>query len=311
MTLWNNIMAGPLSLLFLLFVGSSAASGSERIAVLISLDEPSFQQAVTGFQSALNKQGVQAIYDIYQLNGEAAKTGPAIQKIKKSDAKLILALGSLAAHSVLNDRNDIPLVVGLVLRTDSLKKALNATGVGLEYPMETQIRWAHRLLPEANAIGVIFNPKENRKRIEEAEELAKTVGLRLEAQEVSAPQDIPAALRTLSRNADALWVIADTIVLSPQIAKNILLFSFRNNIPLIGPSATWVKAGALYALDWDFTDIGAQCGELAARAFEGVQLSSIPPMTPRRASYSLNISTARQLKVELTDEIIRGARNTY
>ncbi|MCD6581287.1 MAG: hypothetical protein J7K90_05755 [Desulfuromusa sp.] len=54
---------------------------------------------------------------------------------------------------------------------------------------------------------------------------------------------------------------ANVMVLNPKTAKNILLFSFRNKIPFIGLSNAWVKAGALYALERDYDDIGQQSAE--------------------------------------------------
>jgi putative ABC transport system substrate-binding protein len=311
MRLWNNIFTGLLALLCLLSLGNGAASADDRIAVLMSMDEAPFRQTLAGFQAYLSTQGVQAGYDVYNLKGDAAYADPALLKIKQSGVKLIFALGSLATEAAIREAGDIPIIAGLVLRTDGLGKAPNATGVGLEFSVETQFAWLQRLLPEVKTVGVIYNPGENRKRVEAAARAAKERGLRLEAEEVEVPQDVPAALNNLSKSADVLWGVADSLALSPQIAKNIILFSFRNSIPLIGPSQTWVKAGALYALDWDYADIGAQCGEMARRVLQGAPPSSIAPEPPRTVLYSLNLSAARQLKIDFPDELVRGARQTY
>ena len=309
--LWKTIFIALLSVLCLLSLGHGAASAEERIAVLTSLDEAPFRQTIAGFQAHLSKQGVQASYDLYDLKGDVAQTGPTILKIKKSGVKLIFALGSLATEAAIKGAGDIPIIAGLVLRTDNLSKASNVTGVGLEFSVETQFAWLQRFLPEVKTIGVIYNPEENRKRVEAADRIAKKRGLQLEAEEVNVPQDVPAALNNLSKSADVLWGVADNLALSPQIAKNIILFSFRNSIPLIGPSQTWVKAGALYALDWDYADIGAQCGEMARKVLQGAPPSSIVPEAPRKVLYSLNLSAAHQLKIDFPDEIVRGARQTY
>ncbi|MFO0732606.1 MAG: ABC transporter substrate binding protein [Nitrospiraceae bacterium] len=53
--------------------------------------------------------------------------------------------------------------------------------------------------------------------------------------------------------------------MTPHTAEPILLSTFRNKIPLAGLSTSWVKAGALYALDRDYLDIGSQCGEIAGK----------------------------------------------
>jgi putative ABC transport system substrate-binding protein len=290
---------------------ASGSAAGERIAVLVGSSEPPFEETLAGFQGHLAKQGIEAEFDIYRLAGDASQAEQAIQKIKKSGARVIFTLGSVATEAVIKKISDIPVVACLVLRPDAIKNAPNATGVGLEFPLEVQFRWIQTMLPDVKTIGVIYNPDENRKRVEAAERIARGMGLGLEAQEVHSPQDIPAALNNLSRTADVVWGLADNLVLSPQIAKHILLFSFRNSIPFIGPSAAWVKAGALYSLDWDYTDMGAQCGELAIKVLRGVSPGDIPPAAPRKVLYSVNLKTAQQIKITIPDHLVKKALNIY
>jgi putative tryptophan/tyrosine transport system substrate-binding protein len=287
------------------------ADAGVRIAVLVSYQDAPFGEALKGFQGYLHTQGVQADYEVHALQGDASHASEAVQKIKKSGARLVFTLGSLATDAAIREIPDIPVIACLILRADTLKKAPNATGVALEFPLETQFSWLQRFLPDAGTIGVIYNPEENGKKIETASRIAKSLSLKLEAREVRVLQDVPAALEVLSRKADVLWGVPDQLALSPQIAKYILLFSFRNGIPFIGPSSTWVKAGALYALDWDYADLGAQSGAMAQKVLGGTSPSAIPPASPRRVLYSVNLNTARQMKITIPDELIRGAQSRF
>lgn len=288
-----------------------SVEAGERIAVIVSSSEPPFEETLTGFQGYLANQGIEAEFDIYRLAGDASRAAQAVQKIKKSGARVIFSLGSVSTEAATKKITDIPVIACLVLRPDTIRRVPNASGVGLEFPIEVQFRWIQTMLPNAKTIGVIYNPDENRKRIEAAERIARGMGLRLEAQEVHSLQDIPAALNNLSRSADVLWGLADNLVLSPQIAKQLILFAFRNSIPFIGPSAVWVKAGALYSLDWDYTDMGAQCGEMAIKVLRGMLPSDIPPATPRKVLYSVNLKTAQQIKITISDELRKKALNVY
>jgi len=197
------------------------------------------------------------------------------------------------------------------LRTDGLKKSPNVTGVGLEFPLEVQFSWLQVLLPNAKTVGVIYSPEENQKRVEAAGRILQNLGLRIAAQEVRSPQDVPGALDNLAKRADVLWGLADSLALSPQIAKNILLFSFRNNIPFVGLSPAWVKAGALYSLEWDYGDMGAQAADMAVKVLKGAPPAIIPVASPRKVYYCLNLKTAQQLKITLSDQLVRGARHTF
>ena len=250
-------------------------------------------------------------YDLYPLEGDPEKVSKIIQKIKSSRPSLIFTLGSLATEATLKEIDDIPIIVSMILRADLLKKASNATGIFLEFPVETQFKWLERFLPNTKTVGVIYNPKENQERVESAGKVAQKMGMSIQAKEVRVPQDLPEALNGLSKNVDVLWGVADNLVLNSQTAKHILLFSFRNLIPLIGLSSTWVKAGALYSLESNYTDNGTQCGEIAFRVLQGAKVNSIPPSPPRKVVYSLNLNTARHMKVKISDELLRGAQQTF
>src|SRR6266571_4556757 len=248
-----------------------AAGAEVRIDVLISQDAEPYQQALEGFRHAFDQAGLKAMVEVFPLHGNAA-------------------------------------AAGLILNADDLGKAPNATGVVLEFPVETEFQWLLRVLPGQKKIGVLFNPTENQGRIDAAAKAARSVGLTLQARKVDSPRELPDALDSLANRADVLWGVADQVVLNSQTVKPILLFSIRNRIPFIGLSQTWVKAGALYALDRDYADIGMQCAELAAKILQGKPPRALPPVSPRKVIYSVNLKTARLLKLEIEAGLLRGAQ---
>ena len=69
-----------------------------------------------------------------------------------------------------------------------------------------------------------------------------------------------------------------------------------------------VAAGALYALDRNYADIGLQCGEVAGKILGGAKAGSIPVTGPRKVAYSLNLKTASVLNVEFPEDILKGAQ---
>lgn len=299
------------ALLLLGTAGGPSRAADDRIIVLVSSNEEPFTQTVEGFSAALQRGGVRAGVDIIRLDGDASRAVPALQKAKGQGARLVFTVGALATDAAARSNSGIPVVSCLILRTAALKQSPNMTGVGLEFPPDIQVEWLRRMLPEARSIGILYNAGENQQVVDAAAEAARRAGIRIETEKVRSPQDVPGALNNLAKRVDALWSIPDSITLSPLIAKNILLFSFRNNIPVIGPSPTWVRAGALYALDWDYRDLGGQCGEMAGKILSGAAPREVPAAGPRKVQYSINLVTARQMKIELAGDIVKGARQTY
>jgi putative ABC transport system substrate-binding protein len=288
--------------------GPWAAAGG--IVALLSHDAPPYEEALAGFREHLGGTAGAPPVEVVALGGDPEKARTAVQRAVASGARLILAAGSLAAEAACAQTH-VPVVATLVLDPGGLPKGPRITGIGLAIPPGVQLGWLKRLLPGRTRIGVLYTPEENASFVEEVRELARSAGLELVAQEVRSPKDLPGALEALGRRADVLWGLPDHAVYTAQTAKAILLFSFRNRIPLVGLSDAWVKAGALYALEPDYRDLGAQSAELAAALLGRPGAPPPAPAVPRSAHLSVSLKTARQMKIDLPEALVRGARTVH
>lgn len=290
---------------------SIIAAEPVRIVALTSHTATPYDQALAGFRQYFRQQGVEVVLEVHPLQGDRAKVARIIQEAQRSRASVVLTLGTLATQSALQTGVEIPIVAGLIVSPEDITKGANATGVSLQFPLDLQFQWLRRFVPAARTAGVLYNAAENQQWITAAAQAAARVGLKLETQEVQAPRDIPPALESLGRRIDVLWTVVDTLLLAPETAKEILLFSFRNRIPVVGLSPAWVKSGALYALEWDHVEMGQQCGELASKILQGTRAGSIPVVPPRRVLYSINQRSATHLKLDLPERLVREAREVF
>ncbi len=289
----------------------SSEAAEARITVMVSASGLPYDQTLEGFQKALDRSGKKASYSQFQLGGSAQKAEAAVRSARSNKASLIFAVGTLATQTALRDAGDIPVVAALVLNDGTLKQAPHATGVLLDFPLDMQLQWMRKVLPDVRTIGVIVHAGHSRERAVAASRLAEEMRIRLLIQEVGSPSELNAALARLGNSAEALWGIPDPLVLAPANAKELLLFSHRNRIPLIGPSSSWVKAGALYSLDWDYADMGAQSAELALQILNGARAGSLPPAFPRKVSLSLNRGIIQTMKLSVPDALYREAHTVY
>lgn len=281
------------------------------IAVLMSQDSAPYLAMLEGFQDHLSDSGVQADFAVMQAGGDRDRASQLAEEIARQDADLTYCLGTAACRAVQQSTQQRPVVASLVMTPESISANAQATGVFLNYLPETQLQWLKKLFPRYRRIGVIYNPKQNQGLIDRATATANLLGMELVTAPVDSPKELPAALKKLLRDIDILWALPDRIVLAPQSAKEVLLTSFRNRIPVIGASSPWVKGGALYALDWDYADMGAQNGAMALKIIKGKPINSIPVTEPRSVTYTLNLKTARHMKLDIPEEITRGAKHVY
>jgi putative ABC transport system substrate-binding protein len=278
-----------------------------RVVIVVSQDADPYRQALAGFRKELERAGGPLSFQVLQLQGDSARAAQVLSPAAAGKTNLVLALGTLATRESLERFRGVPVVAGMILTPNEIEGAPNATGVFLQFPVETELEWLARLLPGQRRVGVLYHSIEAKERVAQAQKLAAGVNLNIQAYEVDAPQQIPDALQSLSNGADVLWGITDPMIYNPETAKSLLLFSFQHQIPLVGQSTPWVKAGALYALDRDYGDIGVQCAQLAAKILEGKAPSSLAPMPPRKVRYALNRRTAAQMKLEFPEKVVRDA----
>jgi putative ABC transport system substrate-binding protein len=172
----------------------------------------------------------------------------------------------------------------------------------LSHPADIQWQYLRQLLPDARQIAIIYNPKVSQPTFQALQNLAKWENITLKAVKVESRKDLAISIPRLSTQLDALMVL-DASVFNSAAIRQLLLFSFRNRIPLVGLSAQWVKAGALYALDWDYYDMGKQA---AGRALEILQKhrrpSTLPPSPPRKIRPVYNPKTAEYMKLKLNSD---------
>lgn len=300
--------SGSLVLTLLLAVQSAALSAGDRIVVVMSQGGAPYQQALAGFREQLERQGVRAQVDVVEMGADTAEP---VSLPKVSDASAVLTLGARATRATVRLYPDTRLIATMILDADDIAGAANAGAVVLEFPLATQMQWMQKILPRHKTVGVLFGAEKSRAHIDEMRRVAAQLGLRLHAEAIAAPQEIPDALARLVKHADVLWGIPDPMVLNAQTAETILLFCLRNRIAFMAPSEVWVKAGALFALDRDYTDLGAQAAELTAQVVRGAAPKSFPVATPRKVAYTVNLKAARHLHIELDPKFIREARRGY
>ena len=295
-----------------LFFWAVVPSGAEpRITILMTQQSDTYQDVRKGFQQYLYKKGIAVEYDIRNFEGPVQKTDMVLQAMKATHPSLVFTLGSPATEAVIREVQNIPIIAGMIMNEAELTKAKNATGIVLEFPLQTHISWIKKLLPDKKTIGALFNSRENTATIEQARRIIEDSGLTFYSKQVETPQELPDALDSLPGNADVLWGLTDSVVFSPETVKGILLFSFRNRIPFVGLSTSWVKAGAVYALDRDYVDIGIQCGELAEQVLKGVKIHTLKPQSPRKVLYALNLTSTNHMHLNFSDGVIRGAHPVF
>lgn len=294
-----------MTVLALLIGEGKAAHADDAKLVLIAANANTalYQQAINGFKTELANRA--RYTEIFEPTGTSIA-----QAVNANKPALIFAVGEEASKLAQQQSGGIPVISTLVL-SDRIFKASNITGVSLNYPLTTQVQWLRKFLPDQNTVGVLFNSAENADTVQSLKKVVEQAGLKLKAILVETPRQLPDALEQLSSNIEVLLAIPDSIAFSPATVKEVMLASFRGRVPLIGLSENWVKSGALYALSWDYEDLGRQCGAQAQKLFAGQSIKSIEPETPRKVAYAINLKIAEHMNIVIPDSLLQKAKTTF
>ncbi len=296
---------GVLAAITLLPGRVAAEEASEpRVLILSSFNAGPYRRVVEGFRAVLEKHG-------FPTPSSASDLDPAHIAPGGKRPSVVLTVGASSTSWILRYVKEVPVVACLLPGKRLAEAPANTTGVRVEFPVDQEFDWLGRFLPDARRVGVLYNPSESGHRVAAAREAAAAKGLELVEFQIETPSQIPGALEKASGAVDVLWGVNDAMVFSPQTAQSILIFAFRARIPLVGFSLDWAKAGALYALERDYRDLGQQCGEMAVEILRGRSPADIPAASPRRIFHGVNLKTARHMGIELDPDLLLEAAAVF
>jgi putative ABC transport system substrate-binding protein len=284
-------------------------AGAARVAVLLSAKVSEYEDALKGFREA-NPHQIAAVYD---MDGDLDRGRKQLTEIEqKIKPDLIFAVGVWALQAVVARPSSVPVVYAMVLNPPSVlgADAKNVTGASMNVPVEQPIRLFKQLGPHIKRIGVIFNRNRTGYLVRQAQAVAREEGLELITREVSSPKDVVVALESLQDGIDALWIVPDETTLSQAVVQQMLLFSYRKRIPLLGLSDRHAQMGALFALSFaSGEDIGRQAAELAQAILNGRAPSGVPYTNARKVYLTVNLKAAQKLGLEIPPAILARATN--
>ncbi|PJK33858.1 ABC transporter substrate-binding protein [Pseudomonas sp. S10E 269] len=119
-------------------------------------------------------------------------------------------------------------------------------------PLERQLRLIASILPQARRIGVLYGA-DSEFLLPELRQHATPLGLEIVPQLWGNIND-SRPMQTLFRNSDVLLGLDDPQLYNPKTAKNLLLSSYAQQLPLVGPNAGFVRAGSLASTYSDQAD---------------------------------------------------------
>jgi putative ABC transport system substrate-binding protein len=278
-----------IALLLGLWAGLAQAAG--YVVVIRSADLPPYRAVETAFRDAIGRPS-----RTFSLASDSARVE--VQRALEGEAQLVFAIGAQAARQALDlspQYPAVPVVYALVPNPEKIGVQGLAPGISMYVSPAVQAATVRALLPKAKRVGVLYDAAISEALVAECDAAAATVGLTLVREAVASRKDVAAAARSLFRQADVVWLIPDTTVLSADTFKFLVQISLETKVPLVGFSEGMTRAGALLSVEAEHAAMGKKAADLARRILGGAR----PRIESPDASISLNIKSAQLLGVNV------------
>ncbi|MCY4301280.1 MAG: ABC transporter substrate-binding protein [Aestuariivita sp.] len=289
---------------------ASAAAETKTIAIANFGSHPQLNAVAQGFQAAIAAADVDAKITVDHVNFDATLLPQMFSKIEVSDPDMIVSITTPVAQNMLNIFGDSgkPLLFGAV--TDPVSAELvpswdaggkNITGVADALDIKATLEFINRLFPDADTVGVPFNPAEanDLATLKLFETHGPELGLKIESVGVDNTNDIMARVTSLSTSADVIYGPASNMI-QPAIAA-VATAATQMGKPVVNMDDGPVNEGLIPAgFTVSYYRIGEMVGEIAVRVLAGETLESISPQKPSFDDHSMVISRSAMASVGAT-----------
>jgi ABC-type uncharacterized transport system substrate-binding protein len=255
-----------------------------RLTVVLSESGGAYQEFSTALKSNLSAQCILQIVNV----------GEPIQ-----DADLVIAVGMKAASALSASTRPVLNVLVPHAGYDKLQRSPSAvtSAIYMDQPLQRQLALVASALPSTKSIGVLYStpPAE----LGSLRKLTADKGYTLHLQTVDQAHPLASALSDLLETSEVLFVLPDAAVYNSETIRNILLETYRKQVPMIGISPSYVRAGALCAVYSTPQQIAHQAAAVIELFLASGKLP--PAQYPGEFEVSVNTQVARSLGLSMKD----------
>ena len=291
-------LIAPFVFIFIAISGIVCTAASPEIVVVQSADIKPFDETRDGFESTCGC----TIVDVIVTSSVRSDVAGTIRRMNP-DGVLAIGLDALARVQTIRD---IPLFYTMTAGTGHpFQELKNLSGVSMFISPERQLQAIKEIFPNARRVGLIYDPRNTASLIDRAVQYASAHSIEIIAKKADSTRDVLPLLEELKSNIDVFIMLPDVTVTNRETIDSMLLFSFRNRVPIFTFSEKYVEMGALAALIVNPFDLGAQTGEIVRKRLEGRSQGGLTRAYARQQVLLINPKIAQKLGIVIPEAILK------
>ncbi|MBL8827109.1 MAG: ABC transporter substrate-binding protein [Planctomycetaceae bacterium] len=273
-------------LIYLINSRQAPSKSEYKVGVFQVVRHPVLDEMAASFQRGLTSRYPEQVkFDLRISDGDAAKTEQIAQSFASGNFDLVFVIGTNQAQSLVKKTTTVPIVLGGA--TDPLAAGLvdswerpgkNVTGTSDLSPVGAQLDSLKEILPDANRVGIIYNPSEDNSKAILAHFGRACADKNLEpvSVPVSGANELRPTLIAVVGKIDVLYAPTDATVQAafPSLIKT----ANEVNLPVFNCDEGTVQKGAIFSIGFNYGDLGTTSADMAAAILDGKEKPSDMPI---------------------------------
>jgi putative tryptophan/tyrosine transport system substrate-binding protein len=185
----------------------------------------------------------------------------------------------------------------------------NVTGLSLEQNdiASKRLELLREMVPNLRRLAIMFNADypSSVRETGQVQAVARVLGLEVAPHEIRRAEDIAPAFETLKSQADALFVVGDTLILANRTP--IVTLALGARLPTIFDNRIIVQAGGLMSYGANFSALYQRAAEYVDKILRGAKPSDLPVEQPTKFDLVVNLKTARALGLTVPQTLLVAA----
>jgi putative ABC transport system substrate-binding protein len=163
------------------------------------------------------------------------------------------------------------------------------------------------VVPNLRRLAIMFNAEypSTVRETGEVQAVARTLGLEVAPHEIRRAEDIAPVFETLKSQADALYVVGDTLILANRTP--IVTLSLGARLPTIFDNRIMAQAGGLMSYGANFPGLFQRAAEYVDKILRGAKPSDLPVEQPTKFDLVVNLKTAKALGLTVPTTLLATA----
>jgi len=298
---------------------TSKKSRAKRLALFLFSDNVLLVESSKGVMQALEQSGTlkqhRITIDTKNAQNEFYMAQSIAQDIVRQNYDYIITLSTPALQVMANINKKIPHVFGAVtdpyrmgVAKNSTDHLPNVTGVATFQPVATAIQVMRELLPNAQRIGMVWNPGEacSEACTLKARAAARQYNFELIESTVSSTSEVLDAVKSLiHKDIDVYLTSGDNTVI--MALESIAALLRQHKIAYFTNAPSDIERGAIVGIGADYIEVGRATARVAEQVMNGQDPKTIPINDYVPQKMYINLSLAKELGIAVPDDLLKRA----